>query len=172
MANIVPVEVIAAKILIVRGKKVMLDSDLAKLYGVETKHLTRQVRRNIERFPSDFLVRLTRQEYKEILRCQIGALEKGKFSKYLPFAFTQEGVAMLSGVLSSPRAIQVNIQIMRAFVRLRNIFSRNKELSHKLEELEKRIEGHDADIRDIFEAIRQLMCIPDERQKITGFADK
>jgi len=172
MANIVPVEVIAAKILIVRGKKVMLDSDLAKLYGVETKHLTRQVRRNIERFPSDFLVRLTRQEYKEILRCRIGALEKGKFSKYLPFAFTQEGVAMLSGVLSSPRAIQVNIQIMRAFVRLRNIFSRNKELSHKLEELEKRIEGHDADIRDIFEAIRQLMRIPDERQKITGFADK
>jgi len=172
MSNIVSVEVIAAKILVIRGKKVMLDSDLAKLYGVETKHLTRQVRRNIERFPSDFLVRLTRKEYKEILRCQVGTLEKGKFSKYLPFAFTQEGVAMLSSVLSSPRAIQVNIQIMRAFVKLRDILSRNKELSYKLKELEERIEGHDADIRDIFEAIRQLMRIPDERQRITGFVAK
>jgi hypothetical protein len=111
-------------------------------------------------------------DFVSLLRCQIGTLEKGKYSKYLPFAFTQEGVAMLSSVLSSQRAVQVNIQIMRAFVKLRDILSRNKELSYKLKELEERIEGHDADIRDIFEAIRQLMRLPDERKRIIGFASK
>jgi len=112
----VSVEIIASKIFEIRAKKVMLDSDLAKLYGVQTRHLTRQVRRNIKRFPTDFMIQLTRKEYRQLLRCQIGTLEKGQFSKYLPYAFTEQGVAMLSSVLNSARAIRVNIQIMRAFV--------------------------------------------------------
>ena len=116
MSNIISIKVIATKILEIRGKKVILDSDLAKLYGVETKHLTRQVRRNIKRFPSDFMIQLTRKEYQQLLRCQIGTLEMGKYSKYLPYAFTEQGIAMLSSVLNSERAIMVNIVIMRAFV--------------------------------------------------------
>ena len=109
MSKSIAVEVIATRILEIRGKKVMLDRDLAKLYGVETKHLTRQVRRNIKRFPGDFMIQLTRREYQGVLRCQFGTLEKGKYSKYLPYAFTEQGVAMLSSVLNIERAIQVNI---------------------------------------------------------------
>jgi hypothetical protein len=112
MMNEISVAVIASKILTIRGKRVMLDSDLAKLYGVETKHLNRQVRRNIRRFPSDFMIQLTRKEYQEILRCQFGTLGTGKYSKYLPCVFTEQGVAMLSSVLNSERAILVNIQIL------------------------------------------------------------
>jgi len=170
MTNIVSVDLVASRILEIRGKKVMLDSDLAKLYGVETKVLLQAVKRNLNRFPDDFMYQLTRQEVMN-LRSQFVTSSYGG-RRYLPYVFTQEGVAMLSSVLNSKRAIQVNILIMRAFVKLRDILSRNKELSVKLEELEERVEGHDADIRDIFEAIRQLMRLPDERQRIAGFAAK
>ena len=170
MGNVISVEIIASKILELRSKRVMLDSDLAKLYGVETKQLVRQVKRNIDRFPDDFMYQLTRLEVTN-LRCQIGTSKKGG-RRYLPYVFTQEGVAMLSSVLNSKRAVQVNIQIMRAFVKLRYILSANKQFEMKLRELEDRLKIHDKDIRDIFEAIRQLMGVPDEHRKIAGFGAK
>lgn len=170
MANVVSVQIIATKIFEIRGKKVMLDSDLAKLYGVEAKYLIRQVKRNNERFPNDFMYLLTPEEVVS-LRCQNVTSSWGG-RRYLPYVFTQEGVAMLSSVLNSKRAIQVNILIMRAFVRLKSFLLTHEELNFKLKELEARIGMHDVDIRDIFEAIRQLMGIPDEHRKIGGFSDK
>jgi len=148
----------------------MLDADLAKLYGVETKYLIRQVKRNSKRFPNDFMYALSPEEVIN-LRCQNVTSSWGG-RRYLPYAFTQEGVAMLSSVLNSKRAIQVNILIMRAFVKLRSFLLTHEESALKLKELETKIEGHDADIKDIFEAIRQLMGVPDEHKKITGFANK
>ena len=162
---IVPV-IVEDKIFMIRGHRVMFDRDIAELYGVETKHLTRQVRRNIGRFPDDFMFRLTREEN---LRCQIGTSSYGG-RRYLPYAFTEQGVSMLSSVINSERAIQVNITIMRAFVKIREILSTHKELSHKLDELERKIDKHDADIGLIFEAIRQLMEPPSEKPKrLIGF---
>ncbi len=170
MSNAAVVEVIATRILEIRGKKVMLERDLAALYGVETKHLTRQVRRNLRRFPDDFMIQLTRREYQEVLRCQFGTLEKGKYSKYLPHAFTEQGVAMLSSVLNSERAIQVNILIMRAFTKLREILLTHKELAVKIEALEKKYAEHDETIKDIFETIKQLLApLPIKEKKIIGF---
>jgi phage regulator Rha-like protein len=142
MANIIPQVSIESRIYTIRGKKVMLDSDLAELYGVETKQLKRAVRRNIERFPDDFMFELTKEEY-EILRCQFGTLSWGAHAKFLPFAFTENGVAMLSGVLNSPRAVQVNIQIMRAFTRMRNLIADNADLRHAIEKLERRVDDND-----------------------------
>ena len=165
MSDIVSVEVIATKILEIRGKKVILGSELAKLYDVQTKHLTRQVRRNIKRFPPDFMIRLTRKEYRELLRRQIGTLEMGKYSKYLPYAFTEQGIAMLSSVLNSDRAIRVNIQIMRAFVQLRKILLTNSDLRRKIEAMEKK---YDRQFAVVFEAIRQLLEPPKQTQAI-GF---
>ncbi|MCX5709974.1 MAG: ORF6N domain-containing protein [Candidatus Omnitrophica bacterium] len=165
MANVASVEIIAAKIFEVRGKKVMLDGDLAKLYHVQTKHLTRQVRRNIKRFPSDFMIQLTKKEYQELLRCQFGALEKGKYSKYLPYAFTEQGVAMLSSVLNSDTAIRVNIQIMRAFVQIRRLLITNADLRRKIEEMEKR---YDKQFVIVFQALKQLLEPPKQTQAI-GF---
>ncbi len=170
MNNIVSVEVIATKIFEIRGKKVMLDRDLAKLYGVETKYLIRQVKRNNKRFPDDFMYALSPEEVRN-LRCQNVTSSWGG-RRYPPYVFTQEGVAMLSSVLNSKRAIQVNILIMRAFVKLRSFLLTHKELAFKLKELESKIEMHDTDIRDIFEAIRQLIGVPDENRKITGFTAK
>ena len=151
MSNTVSVEVIATKIFEVRDKKVMLGSDLAKLYGVQTKHLTRQVRRNIKRFPPDFMIQLTRKEYQALLRCQFGTLEIGKYSKYLPYAFTEQGIAMLSSVLNSDRAIRVNIQIMRAFVQLRKMLLTNADLRKKIEQMEKK---YDKQFAIVFQAIK------------------
>ena len=165
---LVPPEVIVTKIIFLRGEKVLLDRDLAELYGVETKQLKRAVRRNLPRFPSDFMFELTREEYNS-LRSQFGTLKRGAHSKYLPFAFTEQGVAMLSSVLNSDRAIEVNIAIMRAFVQLRKMIASNEELARKLEELEKRLEKHDEDIGLIFEAIRELMSPPDTPPKKIGF---
>ena len=175
MSDLVSAEVIATRILIIRGKRVMLDTDLALLYGVKTGRLNEQVKRNIKRFPEDFMFQLTRTEL-DSLRSHFATLnvgsKRGRHVKYLPYVFTQEGVAMLSSVLNSKRAIQVNILIMRAFVKLRSILSAHKELAFKLKELESKIEEHDADIKDIFEAIRQLIGVPDEHRKIGGFAVK
>jgi len=136
---LIPAERIAKVILFLRGRKVLLDEDLAKLYGVSTKRLNEQVRRNRKRFPPDFMFELTDEE-SLALRSQIATLKRGRgrHRKYLPFAFTEQGVAMLSSVLRSDRAIQVNIAIMRAFVRLREILASHKDLARKLEEMERR----------------------------------
>jgi len=165
---LVPAEAIVTKILFLRGEKVLLDRDLAGLYGVETRVLKQAVRRNIKRFPEDFMFELTEDENRA-LRSQSVILKRGQHSKYLPFAFTEQGVAMLSSVLNSDRAIEVNIAIMRAFVQLRKMISSNEELARKLEKLEHKIEKQDEDIGLIFEAIRELMTPPDTPPKKIGF---
>jgi hypothetical protein len=167
----IPVERIEKAILLVRGQKVILDKDLAVLYGVETRVLKQAVRRNRNRFPSDFMFELTKEENRS-LRSQNVILEPGRYSKYLPFAFTEQGVAMLSSILNSERAIAVNIAIMRVFVRLREMMATHKELAFKLIELEERLEGHDEQIQNIFEAIRQLMTTPEPPRKKIGFEAK
>ena len=160
-------ELIEQKIYLIRGQKVMLDRDLARLYEVSTGRLNEQVKRNKKRFPEDFAFLLTRQEVM-ILKSQIATSRWGGRRK-LPYAFTEQGVAMLSGVLNSERAILVNIAIMRAFVKLRQILSANKELAQKLRELEQRIEKHDTEIHAIFEAIRQLMAPLEKPKRSIGF---
>jgi hypothetical protein len=163
---VIPVERVQEAIYLVRGQKVMLDKDLAQLYGVETRVLNQAVRRNAERFPADFMFKLTRDEVLRI--SQIVISSDLKFSKSV-YAFTQEGVAMLSGVLRSARAVQVNIAIMRAFVRLREMLTANKDLARKLAELEKRMASHDDSIRLLFHAIRELMKEPVIPRKQIGF---
>jgi hypothetical protein len=148
----VPLEIIERRIYLIREQKVMLDADLAELYQVPTKVFNQAAKRNLERFPSDFMFQLTREETK-ILRSQIVTSNWGG-RRYLPYAFTEQGVAMLSSVLKSKRAVQVNITIMRAFVRLREILATHRDLARKLEEMEKK---YDAQFRVVFEAIRQLM---------------
>ena len=165
MTTFVPVESIVSKIVLVRGEKIIIDHDLAELYDVETKQLKRAVRRNINRFPEDFMFQLTKEEYRS-LRSQFGTLKRGTHSKYPPMAFTEQGVAMLSSVLNSDRAIEVNIVIMRAFVQLRKTLDSHSELARKLADLEKRFESHDEQIQAIFEVIRQLMAPPDKKVKI------
>ena len=155
MSHKVSVEIIATKILEIRGKKVMLDVDLARLYGVTTKNLNKAVKRNTGRFPNDFMYQLTQEEVTN-LRFQFGTSSWGG-RRYLPYAFTQEGVAMLSSVLNSERAIKVNIQIMRAFVKLKELLLTHKDLAMKLEALERKYINHDKKIKAIFEAIKQLL---------------
>ena len=148
----------------------MLDSDLALLYGVKTKNLNKAIKRNTERFPEDFMFQLTPDEFKS-LRFQFGTSKKERGGRrYLPLVFTEQGVAMLSSVLQSKRAIQVNIAIMRAFVKLKQILATHKDIIQKLNELERKIEKHDVDICTIFEAIRQLMAPPPEKsRRMIGF---
>lgn len=165
MKALIPVEMIEKRILLIRGEKVMLDSDLAELYGVEVKQLKRQVRRNIDRFPADFMIQLSKEEY-ESLRRHFGTFKRGEHSKYLPYAFTEQGVAMLSSVLNSERAVKVNIEIMRAFVKLRQMISSNADLARKLEEMEKK---YDAQFKVVFDAIRELMTPPDTKKRKIGF---
>lgn len=165
MSNLMAIELIASKIFEIRGKKVMLDRDLAKLYGVETKVLNQSVKRNKNRFPEDFMFSLTREEIMRMSQFVTSL----KFSKNIN-AFTEQGVAMLSSVLKTGRAAQVNIQIMRAFVKLRYALSANKQFEMKLKELEARVNVYDKDVSDIFEAIRQLIGISSEKRKIKGFA--
>jgi len=145
---------IEQSILLLRGQKVLLDSTVAALYGVQTKALIQAVRRNRDRFPSDFLFELNDHEVTN-LRSQIVTSSWGG-RRYCPFAFTEQGVAMLSSVLNSPQAIRVNIEIMRAFVRLREMISTNKELSGKLDELERKVATHDKAIAGLITAIREL----------------
>jgi len=163
---IIPAERIENCIYLLRGQRVMLDDDLAILYGVETKVLNRSVKRNLRRFPEDFMFQLSTKEF-ESLRCQFGTSKRGG-RRYPPYAFTEQGVAMLSRVLNSKRAIQVNIEIMRAFVRLRQILGSNAELARKLAALEKK---YDAQFRIVFDAIRELMTPPEPKKKRSiGFA--
>jgi phage regulator Rha-like protein len=156
-------------IYIIRDNKVMLDSDLAELYGVETRVLKQAVRRNKKRFPDDFIFELTREEIMRI--SQIVTSSKIKYSKSV-HAFTEQGVAMLSSVLNSERAIEVNIEIMRAFVRVREMLGAQRELASKLKELENSIQDHDEQIQTIFEAIRQLMTPSEKPKKKIGFQIK
>ena len=165
MKAIIPVEMIEKKILLIRGEKVMLDADLAELYGVETKILVRAVKRNVDRFPSDFMIQLNKEEF-ENLRFQFGTSSRWGGRRYLPYAFTEQGVAMLSSVLNSDRAIKVNIEIMRAFVSLRQMLASNKELAKRFDELEKK---YDAQFKVVFDTIRQLMIPPEPKRKRIGF---
>ena len=165
----VDVDVVQSLIHLVRGQKVMLDSDLAGLYGVETKALNRAVRRHQFRFPDDFLLRLTNKEVMA-LRYQFGTSKTGRGGRrYRPYAFTEQGVAMLSSVLNSERAVQVNILIVRAFVRLRSLLASHRELAAKLAELERQLEGHDAAIRNLFGAIRAMLADPPGPKRVVGF---
>ena len=164
--NLVPQEIIESKILLLRGKKVMLDRDLAVLYGVETKVLNQAVKRNSQRFPDDFMFRLSAEEARLLSRSQFVTLKKGQNIKYLPHVFTENGVAMLSSVLNSERAIQVNIQIMRIFTKLRELLVSNKDLARRLDDLEKKYDGQ---FKIVFEAIRQLMIPPETHKRKIGF---
>ena len=164
----VPQEIVEQKIYLVRGQKVMIDRDIARLYGVKPIVLRQHVKRNKERFPEDFMFKLTKVE-AEAMVSQNVIPSKRALGGYLPYAFTEQGIAMLSGILRSKKAVQVNIAIMRAFVKLRQILSTNKELAHKLAQLEHRIEKHDTEIHAIFEAIRQLMTPPEKSKRSIGF---
>jgi hypothetical protein len=167
--DLIPNERIEKAIYLIRGEKVMLDRDLALLYGVETKVLNRAVKRNLQRFPSDFMFQLTENE-GDLLRCQIGTSNKGRGGRrYLPYVFTEQGVAMLSSVLNSESAVLVNIEIMRAFVKLREMLASNAELSRRLDELESK---YDKQFRVIFDAIRQLMATPARDRKEIGFRSR
>ena len=165
--ELIPLDPIAQRILLIRGHRVMLDSDLAELYEVPAKRLNEQVRRNIKRFPPDFMFQLTPEEFTS-LRSQNATLKigRGQHRKYLPYAFTEQGVAMLSGVLNSERAIDVNVAIMRAFVKLREFAMTHKELSRKLNAMEKK---YDAQFKVVFDAIRQLMTPPEPKRRKIGF---
>lgn len=166
--TLIPAERIEKSILFLRQKKVMLDADLAELYGVRTKNLIKAVKRNIERFPEDFMFQLTNQEVTN-LRFQFGTSSfDGKWGgrRYPPYAFTEQGVAMLSSVLNSARAIRVNVDIMRTFVKLREIMSSHGELAKKIAELEKR---YDHQFKIVFDAIRELMAPPPVKSRKIGF---
>jgi hypothetical protein len=164
----IPSERIERIIFLVRGQRIILDRDLADLYEVTTKALNQAVKRNERRFPPDFMFRLTKEEKKGLVT-NCDRFQTLKHSSSLPRAFTEQGVAMLSSVLNSERAIQVNIAIMRAFVRLRQLLGSQKELACKLEELEGHLKDHDKQIQTIFSAIRQLMAAPKRPPKKIGF---
>lgn len=170
--SLVPIETIAHKILVVRGQRVILDADLARLYGVSTKRLNQQVNRNLERFPEDFMFQLADAE-ADSLRLQNATSKTGRGGRrYRPYAFTEHGALMAASVLNSPRAVEVSVYVVRAFVRMREILATHAELSHKLAELESRVGGHDEDISAIMEAIRQLLSPPDPPKRRIGFLAK
>ena len=187
--QIIPAEQIALQIRRFRGEKVLLDFDLAKLYGVATKALNQAVKRNRERFPDDFMFQLTTEELSVLRSQTVTSIQKDAGNqevtknrsqivtgskqhggpRYRPYAFTEQGIAMLSSVLNSKRAVKVNIAIMRAFVKLRWALATNRELSQKFSELERRVDKHDEEIAAILEAIRQLMTPPEEPRREIGF---
>ena len=160
MNKLIAGEIIEREIYLVRGEKVMLSMHLAELYGVETRALNQAVKRNIHRFPEDFMFQINESETEQLVSQNV-IPHKKYFGGSLPYAFTEQGVAMLSSVLNSEQAIKINIAIMRAFVKLRELLSTNKELAHKLEQLEQKIEKHDEEIKAIFSAIRQLYPVRD-----------
>jgi hypothetical protein len=164
----IPIEIIEKKIYLIRNQKVMLSVDLAELYGVETRALNQAVKRNIERFPEDFMFQLNDSEFQN-LKSQIVTSSWGGMRRANPYAFTEQGIAMLSSVLKSDRAIKVNIEIMRTFVKIRKIILQNKYLADKLAQLEIKTEKHDKDIKAIIDAIRQLMTSPEKTKRKIGF---
>ena len=157
MVSIVPIERIAQRILLVRGRKVLLDAELAALYGVSTKRFNEQVRRNVARFPEDFMFRLSANEW-DSLRSQFATLKagRGQHRKYLPLVFTEHGAIMAATILNSPRATQVSVYVVRAFVGVRELLASNKELAHRLEQLEKKLDSHDQVIGGLVRMIREL----------------
>jgi hypothetical protein len=157
-------DMIAAKILSIRGKKIMLDKDLAPLYAVTTGNLNKAVKRNIDRFPEDFMFQITKEE-ADSLRFQFGSLKRGQHAKYLPYAFTEQGVSMLSAVLNSSVAIDISIRIMRAFVRLRTILAENEALRYAVEGLERRMSKNERDIQIAIKAIQSILTPPDPPAK-------
>jgi len=165
--SIAVVEQIDSRILLIRGHRVMLDADLAEIYGTTTKALNQAVKRNRERFPAEFMFPLKRAEKDEVVT-NCDHLRKLKYSPNLPFAFSEYGAVMLASVLNSPIAVQASIVVVRAFIRLREILATHRELARKFAELEKRIEGHDEEITALFDAIRELME-PTEKPKQIGF---
>jgi hypothetical protein len=183
----IPVSRVVQAIRVLRGEKVLLDSDLALLYGVETRVLNQAVKRNADRFPSDFMFQLNDEEMEQVsqfvmpLRKRsvgnalldssqiVMSSRKHRGKRYRHYAFTEQGVAMLSSVLNNQRAVRVNIAIMRAFVKLRQIIDTNRELAHKFSELERRVGKHDDEIAAILEAIRQLMAPPEKLRREIGF---
>lgn len=168
MKILIPQKIVEKKIFLIRGQKVMIDKDLADLYNVETKYLNRQVKRNIQRFPSEFMFQLSKSEKNELVTIW-HRFKSLKHSVVRPYAFTEHGVAMLSSVLRSERAIKINILIIKAFVKLREVLTTHKELALKLQHFEMRIEKHDEEIQEIFDAIRQLMIPPEKPKRQIGF---
>jgi len=170
MKALIPLEVIEQRILLIRGQRVMLDADLAGLYGTTTKRLNEQVKRNADRFPEDFMFQLTKTEKAEVVAI-CDHLAKLKFSPVLPNAFTEHGAIMVASVLNTKHAIQVSLFVVRAFVKLREMLSTHKELAHKLAALERKLQNHDESIRSLVTAIRQLMAPPEPEppKKRIGF---
>ena len=163
-----PVEEVASRILVIRGEKVMINADLAELYGVATKALNQAVKRNSERFPVEFMFQLSQAEKNEVVT-NCDHLAKLKFSKTLPYAFTEHGALMLATVLNTQRAVEVSLYVVRAFVKLRELLASNKELAAKLNELEHKLESHDQAIAGLINAIRELMKPPEIKQRSIGF---
>ena len=171
-AMMIPDELVINKIYLIRGQKVMLDSDLAELYGTETKVLKQAVKRNIDRFPDDFIFELTQKEF-ESLRSQIVTSKKGRGgARYLPLAFTEQGVSMLSGVLNSETAVRVHIQIIRVFAKMRQLLLTHKDILLQLQKIEKNLTGHDEDIQLIFQYLKQLLNPPQPPRRKIGFKRK
>ena len=164
----IPAESVAHRILLIRGTKVMLDTDLADLYGVQTKALNQAVKRNVERFPADFMFQLSIAEKEEVVT-NCDHLAKLKFSRTLPYAFTEHGALMLGNVLKSDRAIEASLMVVRTFVQLRGMLSTHKDLAVKLEALERKIGSHDQAIAGLIDAIRQLMAPPAHSKRPIGF---
>ena len=163
--SIVPLENIESRIFLIRGHKVMIDADLANIYGVTTKRLNEQIKRNRDRFPEDFMFQLTKEEKDEVV-ANCDHLKKLKYSPVLPNAFTEHGAIMIATILNSPVAVQASIHVVRAFVKLRQILASNKELSKRFDELEKK---YDAQFKVVFDAIRQLMTPPEPKRRKIGF---
>lgn len=167
--SLIPIERIERKIYVIRGERVMLDSDLAEIYGVETKMFNRAVKRNLKRFPEDFMFQLTAEE-DESLRFQIGTSKKSRGGRrYLPYVFTEHGALMAANILNSERAVEASVQVIRAFVKLRQILLSNAELARKVDEIEKK---YDANFKIVFDAIRKLMMPPDKPKQAIGFIEK
>lgn len=166
MSNLIPLAAIAKKIFFIRNEKVLLDRDLAELYGVEVRALKQAVRRNMNRFPVDFIFELTKEEELPLKSQSVTLKGRGQHSKYLSFAFTEQGVAMLSSILKSERAIEVNIAIMRAFVQMRQMLATHKDLKQKIEEMESKYDGQ---FQVVFEAIHQLLAEDKKPKKKIGF---
>lgn len=162
---------IESMIVVARGYRVIVAADLAKIYGVETRVLNQAVKRNLEKFPGDFMFRLTRNEAETVSRSrsQSVILKRGQNIKFLPYAFTEHGAIMAANILNSPHAVQMSVFVIRAFVRLRHIVTTHKELAAKFAELERQVESHDSHIRSLFEAIRQLMEPPTPKSRRIGF---
>ena len=172
MKELIPIERIESRIYLIRGQKVMIDRDLAELYGVETRVLKQAVKRNNDRFPADFMFELSRDELKK-WRSQFVMSNSAKMGlRRRPYAFTEQGVAMLSGILNSPRAVEVNIMIMRAFVKLRKVLAANKDLSYLFKELKQKVNQHDAEIGLIIRTIEKMISSEPKSKRKIGFSNE